>query len=111
MSSRRAANYPNHCETSEDCHGTINCVFHMRTVQALLSDALGWSSEKWSKASGRTTAALDQVRTRLPMSIPTLVDYVKRDAKTTARLLQLVMWRTKSAGAKSHPDSYGKPEV
>jgi hypothetical protein len=64
MSSRRAANYPNHCNTSENCHSKINCVFHMRPVQALLSDALGWSSGTWSKASGRATVGLDQIRTR-----------------------------------------------
>jgi hypothetical protein len=43
----------------------------------LLADALGWSSEKWSKASGRATVGLDQVRTRLSMSIPTYLDYIR----------------------------------
>src|ERR1700730_6107127 len=46
-------------------------------VQALLADALGWSSEKWSKASGRATVGLDQVRPRLSMSIPTQLDYIR----------------------------------
>jgi len=43
----------------------------------LLADALGWSSEKWSKASGRATVGLDQVRPRLSMSIPTQLDYIR----------------------------------
>jgi hypothetical protein len=34
-------------------------------VQALLSNALCWPSEGWSKASGRATFGLDQIRTRL----------------------------------------------
>src|ERR1700693_1092773 len=46
-------------------------------VQALLADALGWSSEKWSKASGRATVGLDQVRARLSMSIPTALEYIR----------------------------------
>src|ERR1700736_209546 len=51
-------------------------------VQALLADALGWSSEKWSKASGRATVGLDQVRTRLSMSIPTYPDYIRCDPQS-----------------------------
>jgi hypothetical protein len=39
-----------------------NGKIHTDLVQALLADALGWSSEKWSKASGRATVGLDQVR-------------------------------------------------
>jgi hypothetical protein len=41
-----------------------------------LKDALGWSSEEWSKASGRATVRLDQIRTRLPMSIRIHSDYL-----------------------------------
>jgi hypothetical protein len=51
---------------------------YIRTsLQALLADALGWSSEKWSKASGRATVGLDQVRPRLSMSIPTYLEYIR----------------------------------
>ena len=38
---------------------------------ALLANALGWSSEKWSKASERATVGLDQGRSGFSMSIPT----------------------------------------
>src|ERR1700730_455712 len=54
-----------------------NGKIHTDLVQALLADALGWSSEKWSKASGRATVGLDQVRPRLSMSIPTQLDYIR----------------------------------
>jgi hypothetical protein len=54
----------------------------MDLVQALLADALGWSSEEWSKASGRTTVGLDQVRTRHSMSIPTYLDYIRCNAQS-----------------------------
>jgi hypothetical protein len=91
MSSRRAANYPAHCNTSEKCHSKINRVFHIRLVQVLLLDGLGWSSEKWSKASERATVALDQVRTRLPMSIPT-------SSKTTLGAMHI---------ATEHPGQFG----
>jgi hypothetical protein len=54
-----------------------NGKIHTDLVQALLADALGWSSEKWSKASGRATVGLDQVRPRLSMSIPTYPEYIQ----------------------------------
>src|ERR1700736_5982097 len=50
---------------------------HTDLVQALRADDSGWSSEKWSKASGRATVGLDQVRPRLSMSIPTDLDYIR----------------------------------
>src|ERR1019366_6659729 len=36
----------------------------------------------WPKANGRTTGGLDQVRTRLSMSIPTYLDYVRCNAQS-----------------------------
>jgi len=35
------------------------------------------------------------------MAIPTYSHYIGREAKATAWLIQLVMWRTKSIGLKS----------
>ena len=50
------------------------------SLRPCLRDAFIWSSERWSKASGRTTVGLDQVRAT-SVSISTLLEYVRRRAK------------------------------
>ena len=68
---------------------------HTDLVQALLADALGWSSEKWSKASGRATFGLDQGRTTLSTSITTSLDYIRCDAPGHWNTRHLVISITK----------------
>jgi hypothetical protein len=69
--------------------------YNTNLVQALLADALGWSSEKWPKASGRATVGLDQGRARLSTSIPTFLDYIRCDAQSHWNTGHLVMSMTK----------------
>jgi hypothetical protein len=61
----------------------------------LLADALDWSSEKWSKASGTATVGLDQVRARLSMSIPTYRVYMRSIQIATGDSRHLVIRITK----------------
>jgi hypothetical protein len=58
--------------------GRLNIVL----VQVFAS-ALGWSSEKWSKASGRATVGWIKFGPPLSASIPIpLRDYIKCDAQS-----------------------------
>jgi len=87
-------------------------------VQALLTNGFDWSSEEWSKASGRATVGLDQIRTRLSMSITTFVGYIDAMHKATQRYRRLVIsittmidWSHPITEVRVRDKAQGRPET